>query len=82
MNIPCNSKLATTHGTGDKAFDWKVLLSENIWRLQVQSLQQVRITKDTTTTTTTTTTNNNNNNQNARRKENLQILGNIGSGHH
>ena len=29
----------------DKAFGWKVLLSEIIWRLQVQSQQQVRPTR-------------------------------------
>ena len=36
-----------THNTVDKAFDWKVLLSEIIWRLQVQSQQQVRMTRNT-----------------------------------
>ena len=37
---------AWTYGTGDKGFDWKVLLCEIIWRLQVQSQQQVRVTKN------------------------------------
>ena len=34
-------------GAVDKAFGWKVLLNEIIWRLQVQSQQQVRITRNT-----------------------------------
>ena len=35
------------NGTVDKAFGWKVHLSEIVWRLQVQSQQQVRITRNT-----------------------------------
>ena len=33
-------------GAVDKAFYWKVLLSEIIWKLQVQSQQKVRITRN------------------------------------
>ena len=36
-----------THVGVDKAFGWKVLLSEIIWRLQVQSQLQVIITRNT-----------------------------------
>ena len=36
-----------THDVVDKVFGWKVLLSEIIWRLQVQSQQQVRLTRNT-----------------------------------
>ena len=43
-----NSKdiLAWKHGGVDKAFSWKVLLSEIFWRLLVQSQQQLGITKE------------------------------------
>ena len=34
------------HDAVDKAFDWKVLLSKMIWRLQVQSQQPVRLTRN------------------------------------
>ena len=36
-----------TFGAVDKAFGWKVLLSEIIWSLQVQSQLPVRITRNT-----------------------------------
>ena len=38
--------LARSHGAVDKVFDWKVLLSEIIYWLLVQSLQSVIITKN------------------------------------
>ena len=38
---------ARIHDTVDKAFGWKVLLCEIIWRLQVQSQQQTRIANKT-----------------------------------
>ena len=36
-----------THGAEDKVFGWKAFLRKIIWRLQVQSQQQVRITGNT-----------------------------------
>ena len=36
-----------THDTVDKVFGWKVLLSEIMWRLQVQSQQPVSLTRNT-----------------------------------
>ena len=36
-----------THGAVDKVFGWKMLLSKIIWKLLVQSQQQVRITRNT-----------------------------------
>ena len=37
---------AKTLGAVDEAFGWKVLLRVIIWRLQVQSQQQVNITRE------------------------------------
>ena len=39
--------LVRTHGAVDKVFCWKVFLNEIIWRLQVQSQLQLRITRNT-----------------------------------
>ena len=39
--------MARTHGSGDKAFGGKVLQHEITWTLQVQSLQLVRLTRNT-----------------------------------
>ena len=40
-------KINLTHGAVDKAFSWKALLREVIWKLLVQSQQQVKIIRNT-----------------------------------
>ena len=47
LPYPLRQVFSRTSGTVDKTFGWKVLLSEIIWRLQVQSQLQIRITRNT-----------------------------------
>ena len=47
LKLYCSKWPCWTHGAGDKAFYSKALLSKIIWRLQIQSQQQVRLKRDT-----------------------------------
>ena len=42
-----NHNPARIHSAVDKVFGWEALLTEIIWRLQVQSHQQVKLTRNT-----------------------------------